>query len=66
MTQTKGSIKEGVRINVSPSASAKLLDKDIKPILIAAKKVLPVSPINIFAGYQFQVKNAANEPSNNK
>ena len=66
MTQTKGSIKEGLRINVSPSASDKLSDKDIKPKFIAARKVLPVSPINIFAGCQFQVKNAANEPSNNK
>ena len=55
-----------MRINVSPIASDKLLANDISPIFIAARKVLPVSPINIFAGGKFQVIKAANEPIKNK
>ena len=52
---------KGVKIKASPTASEKLFDKDIKPILIAPRKVLPISPINIFAGLQFHIINAIRE-----
>ena len=44
-----------------PRAWDELFDIDIKPKFIEAKKVLPVSPINIFAGLQFHIIKAKSE-----
>ena len=62
--QVIASIISGEAINKFDEIVIKLLFWKVVPKKIAARKVLPTSPINIFAGYQLKIKNPNNEPIN--
>ena len=58
------SINNGVAIKrfIKILEKSKFNNKTIK--YIAPKKVLPVSPIKIFAGFQLNITNTTKEPNN--
>ena len=58
----KGSIKIGELIIRIPIARPKSLHDKIPKNSIPPKKVLPESPMKIFAGLQFQIKNPIKLP----
>ena len=66
ITQTKASINNGDNIKVRNINSIKESFWIMIPMANAPKKVLPTSPINIFAGLQFQIKNPIKDVNNGK
>ena len=60
------SIIKGVQTNRVSIERDKFFEENNMPVIDAPRKVLPISPMNIFDGCQFHLVNINNEPTKGK